>query len=1724
MFKKISTCVGLIFMLLFVTLAPVSASTNIQNRESPVVNDSYTNQKNYVDLRFGMFIHYNMGTYHDQEWVTPGQDPLSFNPEHVNTDQWAQAAKSAGIKYTVLTTKHHDGFALWPTKYGNYNVMNSSYKKDIVRQYVDSMRAQGILPGLYFSIWDRQQGIQKGSVSRADIEFIKGQLTELLTNYGEIPVLIIDGWAWEMGHNEVPYQEIRDLVKRLQPNILIVDHNGQTQPWEEDIIYFEEPKGVWAPSNNSFAANQGMPLVSNQWFWHDWMPNTEPASVENIVEDHLGYLEPRYTNFLLNISPNPDGEFDDNVVNRLAEIGQAWTPNESRLPLPQQPIVMEHTITANSATATSGDASNAIDGLMDYVNTYVETAWQTGTSLPQSITLDLGYTYNNINMLNYLPSQNLTQGMITSYTLYVSEDGTNFTSVKSGTWDGDKTMKRVTFPSQTARYFKMEVNSAVGGFAAAAELAVGSYTNEVPTRTGIDSFDVNTSYRIVNKATGKALEVGNSPANGAAVAGRTQSGAPDQQWVIDDLGLGKYKIVNKQSGRVMDVIDGSKSPGKSVIQWTDSETAADPSAINQQWAISNVGNGYFNITSVNSRLALENSNGSAADGNPVVQNTYTGSDSQLWKVERLPSLIKNVKVNGVLVKGLHSENRTATLTVLRENNLEVPTVTADTTSEDVELQIHPANSLPGATTITATTNGGATQEVYTLNFELVDRYASDLNWLSASSGWSTVKKDKSLDGNAISLMGSNGAVTYEKGFGVHADSRIMFDISDKNYKSFTALVGVDQEMAKSPSYADVEFKVLVDGVEKFGSGVMKVTDVAKPVDVNVAGASIVELVVTQSDNNNSEDHASWANATFRIAESKSEQKDELPKVDYLSDLNWLSASSGWSDVRKDKSINGNAIVLKNGAEDLSFAKGLGTHANSMIKYDLTGADYETFSAFIGVDKEVNGGSYKGNGSIQFKVSGVKNDDTIESLYSGSLLRVSEDAKFVKVNVKGYKELILEVTDSGNGNSEDHGDWADAKLTVAAVTPATPVISGVMPVNVVTATYVPPVLPASVTVVYNNATTADKSVQWDLVDSSKYAIAGSFIVNGAVDGTVIPAVANVTVTENTYRADLVALIANAQVQYDFAVVGTAVGNYPASSKSTLLAAIVQAQHTVDLNSATKQEFEAATAALNTALQTFVLTKIGQVNVQSIAVTSSTTTITAKDGSLQLQASVLPANATYKSVTWAVYEVDGATATDKATINQPGLLTALKDGIVKVVATATDGSGVQGEMAITLSGQTDVVDPGPNSGSSGSSGSVNPTTPPVKEDPTRYVPKDTELRIEPVQESQTAVTAIIDRERLAQKLADLKAASSSILNFELPGEYERNAVQLPLDILYNSMKENKGTVLTLRSHLGSYNLPLSILNREDVASAVNTEGAVLIIRMDKAKSQYEKQFEQSIANKGMKRLSDMIDYKVILKSKDQEVEITNFGNSFITRVMKVEGAIQDSSIATAVVYDPATGELKFVPSVFAVITGKTEATITRNTNSLYAIVQNKKTFDDMNGHWAQKDVENLASKMVIDGTTDRTYTPEMQVTRAQFAALLVRGLGLPTETTPSVFTDVAATQWYALEVGTAAKYGLVQGVGEGRFNPDQRITREQMVVMMMKAVHLVQGESQQQAVAKTRFSDQDQLSDYARSAVAEATSKGLVHGKTETTFAPQDEATRAEAAVLIKQALQYLKLIN
>ena len=465
----------------------------------------YSLQKRFVDWRFGMFIHFNMGTYHDAEWVEPFQDPLSFNPSELDCGQWADAAKAAGMKFAVLTAKHHDGFCLWPSKYTTYDVMSSSYKHDIVGEYMDAFRSRGVTPCLYFSTWDRTNGVGPPDfgqvpITREMIDFVKNQLTELLTRYGNVPLLIFDGWSWHwsFGHQTIPWGEIRAHVAALQPNCLIFDLNGMTVPWDADLLFIEEPKGgVFCPPGNTYAASQGVSISSSGWFWHPSTPGNV-MSAEEIVDGHLNVLEPRYCSFILNVPPNPQGLLDQSIVDTLHTVGQRWRPDRSRSPLPAQPDVLKYPVTPVAATAAGAAATPAADGHNDFGwnGQADQSLWTSAAppseSAPQAVTLDLGGVFSRLDTLAYLPRQDtvtpysfetfITEGNITGYRVSVSVNGTTFRAVARGTWAGDHTVKEVRFRPATARYVRLEALSAVGGGpAVVSELQCGG-TNARPRR------------------------------------------------------------------------------------------------------------------------------------------------------------------------------------------------------------------------------------------------------------------------------------------------------------------------------------------------------------------------------------------------------------------------------------------------------------------------------------------------------------------------------------------------------------------------------------------------------------------------------------------------------------------------------------------------------------------------------------------------------------------------------------------------------------------------------------------------------------------------------------------------------------------------------------------------------------------------------------------------------------------------------------------------------------------------------------------------------------------------------------------------------------------------------------------------------------------------------------------------------------------------------------------
>ncbi|MFM9607449.1 RICIN domain-containing protein [Streptomyces niveiscabiei] len=592
-----------------------------------------------VDLRFGMFNHFNLGTFTDEEWAAPHQSPGLFAPTAVDCAQWAAAAAAARMSYGVLTTKHHDGFCLWPTAYGEQNVSRSPYPHDIVAQYVEAFRAHGLKVGLYFSIWDRTHSVEaydtrhgvgaQEAVQPADLTYVLGQITELLTGYGEIDLFVTDGWAWQMGQQAVSYQRVREHVKALQPNIVMIDHGALSVPFLGDAIYFEEPLGVTAPAGNTYAALQGQ-TISDGWFWHPSTPAKDPMSRAAILS-HLADLEPKYTSFILNCPPNRDGVLDANIVRRLAEVGAAWSPDASRPPLPAQPPRVEHPVTPVSAYATAfhtGEGPlHAIDGLSDRG---FETCWSTWSlPLPQSVTIDLGGVWSGISSLEYLPKQwnrtGSTDGDITAYTVHTSTDGVAFTQVASGAWPGDRTLKTAQWTAGDAGFVRITVTAGTGGYANIGGLRIGSRTARPVLRSTTLPGD-GTVYRLVARHSGKVADVRGGTANGTQVVQWPWSGSAHQRWTFASTGDGYFTVRGVGSGRLLEIGGLSRAEGGAAGIWD----AAD--APQQQWALTPTGDGHHFLTNRLSGLALDVSGGLTDDGTALDQRTYTAAARQQWRI------------------------------------------------------------------------------------------------------------------------------------------------------------------------------------------------------------------------------------------------------------------------------------------------------------------------------------------------------------------------------------------------------------------------------------------------------------------------------------------------------------------------------------------------------------------------------------------------------------------------------------------------------------------------------------------------------------------------------------------------------------------------------------------------------------------------------------------------------------------------------------------------------------------------------------------------------------------------------------------------------------------------------------------------------------------------------------------------------------------------------------
>ncbi|WP_339204168.1 discoidin domain-containing protein [Paenibacillus sp. FSL K6-3182] len=377
------------------------------------------------------------------------------------------------------------------------------------------------------------------------------------------------------------------------------------------------------------------------------------------------------------------------------------------------------------------------------------------------------------------------------------------------------------------------------------------------------------------------------------------------------------------------------------------------------------------------------------------------------------------------------------------------------------------------------------------------------------------------------------------------------------------------------------------------------------------------------------------------------------------------------------------------------------------------------------------------------------------------------------------------------------------------------------------------------------------------------------------------------------------------------------------------------------------------------------------------------------------------------------------------------------------------------------------------------------------------------------NQTVVRVPVTADVLAQAFS---LSKHSALVLEVQNTDPVVKVDIPASALLDAAEKWSDAGLLIKVAGASYLLPAKI--------AKNIPGYTKItITITKLAEETADAIKSRVAKmESMQMLASPVDFKVEYDGK----EATDFGGIYISRTLSFAAA-SDISKVTAVWVDDDNG-LHFMPSVISREDDRFEITIFSPHNSIYTVIESERSFNNLVGHWASEDVKLLANKLIINGITNKEFVPDASITRAQFAALLVRSLGLSATVTDLKFSDIRGGTWFSGSVGAASKAGIINGYEDGSFRPHDTITREQMAVMIARAIEFTGKMVNPAEFVLDPFADQGDISDWALESVAINRYANVMQGLSDSTFSPKEEATRAQAVTILKRMLQYLQFIN
>lgn len=334
----------------------IAASLGISAQHYTPTAANLAARKEFQDMKFGMFIHWGaFSVLSDGEWVMNNKNikvedykrlKAIFNPTAFEAKKWVAAAKSAGMKYITFVTRHHDGFSNWDTRQSDWKITETPYGKDVLAALAKECHEQGIKLFLYYSLldWSRndyhyETGKTGKGTGRTEtgnwedyIAFMKAQLTELLTNYGEIGGIWFDG-HWDQLDNDKDktlkskvdwhYDEIYRLIHKLQPACL-VGNNHHLSPLEgEDFQMFEKDLPGLNTSGFGGASVSQLPLETCETMNNSWgfsITDRKYKTVKQLIH-YLVNDAGRDANFLLNVGPMPNGIIQPENIDTLAKVG-----------------------------------------------------------------------------------------------------------------------------------------------------------------------------------------------------------------------------------------------------------------------------------------------------------------------------------------------------------------------------------------------------------------------------------------------------------------------------------------------------------------------------------------------------------------------------------------------------------------------------------------------------------------------------------------------------------------------------------------------------------------------------------------------------------------------------------------------------------------------------------------------------------------------------------------------------------------------------------------------------------------------------------------------------------------------------------------------------------------------------------------------------------------------------------------------------------------------------------------------------------------------------------------------------------------------------------------------------------------------------------------------------------------------------------------------------------